>query len=231
MNRVLAHFIGWASLAIGAALVAMVVLVSPWLELHYTQWERGWMEACARSQQEQVEAYEHFASALASNDPVLLQRLAYHHLRLKPSRAQIVSLPGGDFALAGTNLTSGNEAVEPLPLTRAGDAHSGLVEQWLHKSYPVVGLDYPAYEPPDNMAIRLATGGKRILLLVLGGVFLLCGLQMPGPKPAAAPALPTPATDDADEFVTAEIDDGEEEEDEDEAEEIDDRPPLFAQKR
>lgn len=222
MNRVVAHLIGWASLGIGAALIAMVMLVSPWLELHYAQWERGWIEACAKTQQDQVEAYEHFASALSSNDPVLLQRLAYHHLRLKPSRAQIVSLPGTAGALAGANLTSGNEAVEPLPLTRAGDSRSGLVEQWLHKAYPVIGIDYPAYGAPDHMAIRLATGPKRILLLALGGLFLLCGLLMPGPAPALAPASVSLENDD--EFVDAEID-----EDPDMDATTDDRPPLFAQ--
>lgn len=225
MNRTLAHLIGWASLAIGAALVALVMLVSPWLELHYAQWERGWMQACARSQQEQVEAYEHFASALASNDPVLLQRLAYHHLRLKPSRAQIVSLPGGEIGLAGTNLTSGNEAVEAIPLARAGDSRSGLVEQWLHKAYPVIGLDYPAYEAPDHMAIRLATGPKRIILLALGGLFLLCGLLLPGPAPFVPATL---ARNEDDEFVHAEIDE-DPPRDDTSNDSNDNRPPLFAQ--
>ena len=45
MNRGVAHLLGWASLGIGAALIAAIMLVPPWLELHYAQWEHGLIEA------------------------------------------------------------------------------------------------------------------------------------------------------------------------------------------
>ena len=51
------------------------------------------------------------------------------------------------------------------------------------------------------MFIRLATGNKRLILLALGGVFLLCGLILPGPAPK-----PPAAVEDDEEFVEAEID-------------------------
>lgn len=211
MNRTLAHFLGWGSLFIGGVLVAMVMLVPPALELHYAQWERDWIQACARTQQEQVEAYEQFASALASNDPVLLQRLAHHHLRLKPVNAELVKLSNDQLAFA---FNTGEAAAASTPAgPMASNSKAPLVEQWLHKSYPVVGVDHPHYEPPDHMAIRLATGPKRLILLALGGMFLLCGLILPGSAPAIATTTETgdDDTDDDDdgEFVTAEIDDEE----------------------
>jgi len=205
MNRVLAHLLGWASLVVGAALIAAIMLVPPWLELQYAQWEHGLIEACAATQREQVEAYEHFASALTSNDPVLLQRLAHHHLRLKPSDTELVSLP--IRAADGTGLrfvdlaVDGHSALESQPAPE-----TTLLEQWLHKPHPIVGIDYPAYVGPDHMFIRLTTGNQRMTLLALGGVFLLCGLIMPGPARAASAA----ASQQEEEFVPAEIDEEQE---------------------
>jgi len=218
MNRTLAHFLGWGSLFIGGVLVAMVMLVPPALELHYAQWERDWIQACARTQQEQVESYEQFASALASNDPVLLQRLAHHHLRLKPVNAELVRLTDDQLAFAfhtGQASTSSQSAG-----STASDSNSKapLIEQWLHKSYPVVGIDHPAYEPPDHMAIRLATGPKRLILLALGGMFLLCGLMLPGPAPiitANTEEDDNHDDDDDGEFVHAVIDDSDDDDDDD----------------
>ncbi len=214
MNRTLAHFLGWGSLFIGGALVAMVMLVPPALELHYARWEREWIEACARTQQEQVEAYEQFASALASNDPVLLQRLAHHHLRLKPVNAELVRLSNDQLAFA---FNTGDVSAAGPNGPAAGDGKAPLVEQWLHKSYPVVGVDHPGYEPPDHMAIRLATGPRRLPLLALGGMFLLCGLILPGAAPVIAASIEEDDddTDDDDdgEFVHAVIDDESDEDD------------------
>ena len=65
-----------------------------------------------------------------------------------------------------------------------------LLDQWLTAPMPVVGDDYPAYEVPNHPAIRLVTGPKRSLLLGLGGVFLLCGLLMPGERSAAPNTQP-----------------------------------------
>lgn len=222
MNRVLAHLIGWASLAIGGALVALVMLVPPWLDLHQSQWERDWVEACARTQAQQVEAYEDFASALNSNDPVLLQRLAHHHLRLKPTRSLLVSLPNQITGDVNLHLLSEEDLIDldPLPVNPQLDRRAALVEHWLHKPYPIVGIDHPAYEPPDHQMIRLATGPRRLLLLALGGVFLLCGLLMPGlPQPVAEvgneEGVDSKDGDedvdvDDDDYVEAEIDDDEE---------------------
>jgi len=210
MNRTLAQLIGWSSLVIGCALIAIVVLVPPWLELHYAQWEKGWIEACARTQQDQVEAYEQFASALASNDPILLQRLAHHHLRLKPTNTDLVDLTEGEQPILFHD-TSGSASTS----TSADASKAPLIEQWLHKSYPVIGQDYANYEAPDHMVIRLSTGPKRLILLALGGLFLLCGIILPGPAQPRAITTQDDDTDDDDdgEFVAAEIDDDDEDAD------------------
>ena len=186
VSRVFTHLMGWLSLALGMGMVAAIALVPPWLELRYAQWERGFIEQCSRRQFKQIENYENFAAALQSNDPVLLERLAFHHLRLKPAGAVLVSMPNAITGESGIrtvvnadgSLSSGPDT-DP---TAMPNEKRTLLDQWLTAPMPVVGEDYPAYEVPSHPAIRLVTGPKRSLLLGLGGVFLLCGLLMPGAR-------------------------------------------------
>lgn len=188
-SRLFAHAMGWLSLALGIAMVAAIALVPPWLELRYAQWERGFIEACARQQFKQIENYEQFAAGLQSNDPVLLERLAFHQLRRKPAGTALVLMSedpsdetGIRTVINADGTTSSGLSMDPTVL---GDERQTLLEKWLHQPMPIVGSDYPAYVVPDHAVIRLATGPKRSLLLALSGLFLLCGLLLPGPRKTA----------------------------------------------
>ena len=191
VSRAWNQLVGWACLAIGMAIAAALAIVPAWLDLREAEWERGFIELWRSRQQETVEAYEQFALALQSNDPVLLERLAFEQLRHKPAHGQLMKLPD-DVAsawkirqawLAGDGRwgmwnTLDHEELEAAPLQPMPAAS---IEQWLHLPQPVVGVDYPPYVEPDTMLVRIATGPKRLLLLGLAGAFILCGLFFPGP--------------------------------------------------
>ncbi len=185
-SRILAQLMGWLSLGLGMAMIAVIALVPPWLELRYAQWERGFIEQCSRQQFKQIENYEQFAAGLQNNDPVLLERLAFHHLRRKPAGAMLVLMPDdpNDESAVRTVINADGTTTTGLAFdpTVLGDERQTLLEKWLHQPMPVVGEDYPAYEVPSHPAIRLATGPKRSLLLALGGVFMLCGLLLPSSR-------------------------------------------------
>ncbi|MEX2215385.1 MAG: hypothetical protein WD768_14730 [Phycisphaeraceae bacterium] len=212
VSRAYNHLVGWACLLIGMAIVAALAIVPAWLDLQQAEWERGFIELCRSRQQETVEGYEQFALALQSNDPVLLERLAFEQLRQKPAHGSLVKLPD-ELASAwkvrqawlagGTPEELADAPLQPMP--------AASLEQWLHHPQPVVGLDYAPYVEMDSMLIRLSTGPRRLVLLVLAGFFILCGLFFPGPWVKGDAAREVAMEEDEDAIIVGEID-GEDEE-------------------
>jgi len=135
---------GWLFTVAGTALLAVVVLTPAWLDQHEATWRLGVMRAQADALARQRSNYETFAAALRADDPVLLERLALTHLNL---------------GLAGKH------AVRLSEPASAGTADVGA---WLAVPQPVIGRDLPAYAPPDNRLIRVATGPGRPAVLAIG---------------------------------------------------------------
>ena len=75
---------GWLFLLSGMALIGLTVLVKPWMQCNQLRRQHDLMQVQAQNLGHQQEAYQRFYSMLQSRDPVLLQRLAYHYLNLKP---------------------------------------------------------------------------------------------------------------------------------------------------
>jgi hypothetical protein len=166
MERALAVVPGWLFLLAGLTMVAAAVLTPSWLASQKLAWQHALMEAQAQALQKQARRYDQFNEALKRHDPVLLERLAYVQLRMKPANARLV-LPeqadrwGGSIPGGGERATS--------------DPEPGMlpIASWLHQPLPTVGQEVAPYRPPDSRLTRLATGQSRFLLLAAG---LLCGI-------------------------------------------------------
>ncbi|NJL32165.1 MAG: hypothetical protein HC898_11390, partial [Phycisphaerales bacterium] len=84
----------WVFLWSGLAVIAAVLLVGPWLELREMQWQKQYIELQAQRLAQQRQAYQQMLVSLEQNDPVLVQRLAFHYLHLKPKGVQLVGHTG-----------------------------------------------------------------------------------------------------------------------------------------
>ena len=158
-DRMVAYSIGLVFLALGLVMVASVVLIPVLLENGELQSQRDLLRLQADRMAEQEESYRRTLSALEAEDPLLLERVAYSYLRLKPTGAEVVQ-----------TTDSG-----PTPLS--------TIESWLHKPMPTAPEAGNHIIPPH--LIRLVIGETRYMVLALGVVLLMLGLMLPGASKAA----------------------------------------------
>lgn len=141
------------------------------------------MKLQADGLQTQEQAYRRFFTALKSKDPVLLERLAYHQLRLKPTGVLVFNPPAQAVAPPEHWQREGSAAAnDPQMVTPAGRGAGSAaqfydtVENWLHTPLPQVGVDYAASPDLSSRMIRLTTGPKRLAVMIGGALCLLAGL-------------------------------------------------------
>jgi hypothetical protein len=171
----------WIFLAAGVAICAAALLVPAYLENRQLLWQQGLQARQYQTMLRQEQDYRNTLRALDLNDPVLLERLAYPYLHLKP---------------AGTTpmLVAGHGA----PADRFAP-----VDVWLRRDMPKVGVDYPAYTPLESPWLRLVTGTMRLPALAVGAFMIFLSLlpvaRTRGPRAGttAAAATPPPLTCDA----------------------------------
>jgi len=164
-ERVLARLPGWLFLIAGLAMIGAVVLTPTWLAADALAGRHALMAAQREAMLEHRERYQHFYTALKRGDPLLLERLAYEQLRLKPRDARPAfprraddpgqAIPGGGEGRAGF---------------RAGPSMIPVTD-WLARPLPQAGSDATIERPRQSMLTRIATGGSRWVLLAAG---LLC---------------------------------------------------------
>ncbi|MCE9592259.1 MAG: hypothetical protein K8S99_17270 [Planctomycetes bacterium] len=172
VERVASPLPGWIFLSAGLALVGMAVLVPAWADVREMDWQVHVMRLQAEALQEQAGSYREFHAALMADDPVLLERLAYYHLRLKPAGSQQVLL---------SSHSPNRNTVEP---------HIPTVEELLHRPVPTPGVNMPSYKALDTRLIRLTRNGVTRTAMIAAGFFcLLAGIT----------AIPLRIRDDADE--------------------------------
>lgn len=153
---------GWLFCVCGLALLAVVVLTPPWLELHENAWRLDVMQAQSQALREQTQRYESFAAAIVADDPVVLERLAMTHLRM---------------SMVGKH---------PLRV-RPVEHDTGDIGAWLAVPQPVLGRDVPFYAPPRNRLIRMVTGPGRPALLAVALICLIAGVLFnPRSRPLVA---------------------------------------------
>lgn len=177
---------GWLLLAGGLALVALAVLTPQWMENQRLAWQRTVLEAQTRHLTDQAQRYAELHEALAEGDPVLLERVAFVELGLKPRGKQPL-LPSPETApdpvrtnhFASMRESGGAGGSPPAPDPEAAALmavqhqrkNMRTVSDWPVRPLPRVGRELPGYQPPDTRLTRLTRGQSRLGLIAAG---LLC---------------------------------------------------------
>ncbi|MHC4997188.1 MAG: hypothetical protein ACYTGQ_19290 [Planctomycetota bacterium] len=146
---------GWLLLVCGVAVIAITVLIPPWLSEKQleSQAQALYRQACL--DEILLTNSQAFVRALERGDPLLMQRLAYHHLNLKPIGAEVIF----DSAL---------QTDQPVP----------SMDQWVRPTLAPIHVNAEKYTLPDTRLVRLITGASRPWVLAMGGWLVLMGLLM-----------------------------------------------------
>ncbi|MEM1446064.1 MAG: hypothetical protein AAGF84_08420 [Planctomycetota bacterium] len=170
LGRAIDALPGTVMVLAGLTLIAMAMLVPAWRELDRLDAQRTFIAEQAEALTEQQERYEGFHAALAAEDPVLIERLAYTQLRREPIDRETVSEAGVSEALSPYA-----EVLSELP--------PGDIDRWLRVEPPSPGQSEVWDASPEVLAgqsdsrlVRLAGGTMRFVLLAAGAMCVVAGL-------------------------------------------------------
>ncbi len=154
---------GWLCLMGGAVLLGLFTLTPQWLACREVAWHRDLMRLQATSLDTQLNRYRQFHLALAEDDPVVIERLAFAELRQKPAGQELFDPdPGILLAYHGQMLLDQGAAGAPAPPLSA----PGSIHAWLKVPTPVVGRDLPALPHVESHLTRISTGPFRLIAIV-----------------------------------------------------------------
>lgn len=176
---------GWLYITAGAALIACVLVTKAWLDCRRLAWQRDLLKLENQLLAQHEASYEQFHAALESGDPVLLERLAYLHLRMVPQGCQPLNTLD-DPAIRPVSAPNPSPLAQQLQLqnpdlftVELADLPADRSEEDFYRHMDLIVHD-PALLPYRSTLVRLATGPKSRLLLGLGVMFLTAGLIPPG---------------------------------------------------
>lgn len=187
LDTLLTALAGWLPMLGGMTLLAMVLITPEWMGWRELVWQRDVLNLQAERLETQRASYAQFHDALAADDPVLLERLAFTQLRYKPAGKRLredlwaVAGPGEVVATAPTAVGDGGQVY----------GSSEVIESWLTSPQPVVGRDIQPLRVINSRLTRLTRGPARYVLLA---VAILC---------LAAGVLPNDPQSDKDESTSA----------------------------
>ncbi len=154
-------------LVAGVGLVGLAVVAPAWLAVGSLAQQQRAMAQRLEKLQDHQQGYDQFVLAIQRADPLLLQRLAWHQLHLKPAGMVVLD----DHCPAEPGATQ--------PYT-----------QWLNPA-PDTAPPPEAFDPPASRLARLTTTAKRLGLIAAGLIFIFAGLFGPvvcqPPQPAHPP--------------------------------------------
>ena len=165
-RRIAVHLPGWFFLICGLALIGLTVVLPVRRDLARMQWRRDLMQLQTDRLAEQRDSYDQFHAALTSDDPIVLQRLAYYQLHLKPAGTDPLAPPGAPTSASDSGET---QDWDDMP----------TIEALLHRPVPREGVNCRAPLPPDSRLTRLTSGTSRLILLAVGLVFVYVGMLLP----------------------------------------------------
>ncbi|MEX2672390.1 MAG: hypothetical protein WD294_09805 [Phycisphaeraceae bacterium] len=141
---------GWTLTLSGMIVVAVTVITPAYLEARQIEAQCIVLRQAATRTDSHYQNYIAFDQALRRNDPLLLERLAWHHLRMRP---------------AGTDAMETLEDPWLVP----------SVDQWV--APPSESIMIPAeIKLPDSTLVRLITAEPRPWVLAFGAWLILVGL-------------------------------------------------------
>ncbi len=178
----------WLFLSAGLSIVVASLILPPWLANRKLAWQLEVMQQQAAHLAQQESSFGELLGALESHDPVMLERLAYEYLRLKPVGATV--LTASDNSSAGTGSAERFGASGPLmqPVDHRIESLEPLapmaIEAWVAKPMPHAA----AYEPIRSKLVTTTTGPKRTILLVAGLLLIVIAL-LPTTNSAASASM------------------------------------------
>jgi len=166
---------GWLLLLCGAAVVALTVLTPPYLAVRRLEAQCQVMHLHELALQEQQDSYVRFVDAVQRNDPMLIQRLAWHQLNLRPARSQPLDRPIPVIDRPVPTIDQWVRTSVRLPAAVGPVAGTGLADSHLMR----------LVNEPLTRPWVLAFGGW----LILAGLLLRSGPEAEEQKEAAAVAV------------------------------------------
>jgi hypothetical protein len=142
---------GWALFAAGALLLAIAITGPAWVDVRALMRQRDALEEYQQQLSVRHQQYKQFIDAAASGDRFVLQRLAWHELRLRPAGAR------------------------PLdPAEPSSPATSSDVRQWFDRN--LSDATQPPPPPPPSRLDRLMDGPRRLPLTLVGLLFIAASM-------------------------------------------------------
>ncbi len=182
LETLLTALAGWLPVLGGITLLGMTLITPEWVGWRELLWQRDMLRLQAEGLKTQRASYETFHEALAADDPVLLERLAYTHLRYKPADKQFLDGVGdhyedGEIVAVGHGGDAWSAGQSHLPQAASvTPSKADMIESWLSQPQPVIGQDIPALKPMNTRLTRLTRGASRYVLLAVGIICLVAGL-------------------------------------------------------
>ncbi len=139
---------GWLMLLLGFIIIAATVFAPPFIDNLKLQAQNDVLRRQADILQLRHQNYLAFNRAVERGEPVLIQRIAWQQLHLKPVGTEPLERP------------------DPRNVSKSIDA-------WMDP--PISGIPLTAVTTPDTRLVRLLTGKTRPWVLAFGGWLLLMG--------------------------------------------------------
>lgn len=136
---------GWLPLVAGIGLVAIAVLLPAWQDLQDARRQHRHLSLAVAAHTAQLHRYQQLIVSVRNDDPVILKRLAWNELRLKPVGAEVFGEPPADRRLQAVH------------------------RRWVTQAAPMPGR---LTGPRDTKLDRLIAGPTRPAVL-LGGALLI----------------------------------------------------------
>ncbi|GAB4110789.1 MAG: hypothetical protein Kow00105_19540 [Phycisphaeraceae bacterium] len=178
LDTLLTALASWLPVVGGMTLLGMVLITPQWLDWRELAWQRDVLEIQADRLQSQRERYTRFYEALSADDPVLLERLAFTQLRLKPVGKRVMPdlFVSGQApnrpAISSASSVIRQHPAEPFNPPQEAEA----IEAWLAAPQPIVGRDIPPLAPMNTRLTRLTQGPAGYVLLFVAILCLTAGL-------------------------------------------------------
>jgi hypothetical protein len=177
LETLLTALAGWLPVLGGMTLLAMVLITPSWMGWRELLWQRDMLRLQAESLAEQRVTYETFNEALVADDPVLLERLAFTHLRYKPTGKRLLEGVSPENGADVVSVwASEGELVEGRSGLSGTVGGGEIIEHWLASPQPMVGRDIAPLRPINTRLTRLTSGPSRYVLMAVALICLLAGL-------------------------------------------------------
>lgn len=175
LETLLTVLAGWLPLLGGLTLLGITLVTPEWLSWRELVWQRDMLKLQAESLETQRASYSAFHDTLIADDPVLLERLAFTHLRYKPTGKHLMD----DLWFTSGPATASGVAIRPS--TGLGGSYgmivsTEMIESWLATPQPVIGRDIQPLRPINSRMTRLTRGSSRYVLLAVAIICLIAGL-------------------------------------------------------